>query len=241
MPGPAQKSTGRLIGEGGVVVFSILIAFGVDAWWEYRGERVRERESIEQLVDEFVAIDAELAQLDSLYTLANSGEQRLKVLMAAMGSRQGDFPDLTLDSLIAGAIGNPRASLPEGVLASLLASGDLSLIRSDRLRAALAGWAPERSKVEDDLIEASEFTSDFLMPYLWGEVSVRAIDVKTGYHEELGPGPFDHDPWQLLVDRRFENLINERLILVETNAERAREARAHAQTVLRLARAELSR
>ena len=50
MPGPVQKSTGRLIGEGGVVVLSILIAFGVDAWWEYRGERVRERESIEQLV-----------------------------------------------------------------------------------------------------------------------------------------------------------------------------------------------
>jgi hypothetical protein len=127
------------------------------------------------------------------------------------------------------------------VLASLLASGDLSVIRSDSLRAALAGWAPERAKVERDVIGAADFTSEFLMPYLWGEVSVRAIDVKTGFHEELGPGPFDHDSWRLLTDRRFENLINERLILIETSAERAREARAHAQTVLRLARAELNR
>ena len=51
MQGPARKSTLRLIGEGAVVVLSILIAFGVDAWWEYFGERVREQEAIEQLVD----------------------------------------------------------------------------------------------------------------------------------------------------------------------------------------------
>ena len=241
MQGPAQKSTVRLIGEGAVVVLSILIAFGVNAWWEYFGERVREQEAIEQLVDEFVEVDAELAELDSAYTKSNSGEQRLGQLVTVMGSRRGDFADLVLDSLIAGAIANPRVALPEGVLASLLASGDLSVIRSDSLRAALAGWAPERAKVERDVIEAADFTSEFLMPYLWGEVSVRAIDVKTGFHEELGPGPFGHDSWRFLTDRRFENLINERLILIETSAERAREAREHAQTVLRLARAELNR
>jgi dihydrofolate reductase len=128
----------RLIGEGAVVVLSILIAFGVDAWWEYFGERVREQEAIEQLVDEFVEVDAELAELDSAYTKSNSGEQRLRQLMTVMGSRRGDFADLVLDSLIAGAIANPRVALPEGVLASLLASGDLSVTRRIRYSVAMS-------------------------------------------------------------------------------------------------------
>ncbi len=118
MQAPAQKSTVRLIGEGAVVVLSILIAFGVDAWWEYFGERVREQEATEQLVDEFVEVDAELAELDSAYTKSSSGEQRLSQLMTVMGSRRGGFADVVLDSLVGCAIATPRLALPVGRPAS---------------------------------------------------------------------------------------------------------------------------
>ena len=43
----------RVFVEGVVIVGSILLAFGIDAWWEDRGDRVAEREALEQLVITF--------------------------------------------------------------------------------------------------------------------------------------------------------------------------------------------
>lgn len=227
---------GRSALQGLGIVLSILIAFGIEAWWDERGDRVREGEAIRQLLSEFDVIDRQLQALDSSYTVGRSGTEKVSELLLSMGKARGSFPDARLDSLIAAAIGNPRVFLPEGVLTSLLASGDLALLRSDSLRVALSGWAPYRSEVLADVKSAADFNTEYLVPFLFEHVAVRTIDVRTGYHEELGPSPFEHDPWPLLADRRFENLINERMILVETNSERLQEARTHVRTVLRLLR-----
>ena len=227
---------GRGILQGLGIALSILIAFGIEAWWDERGDRVREEEAIRQLTAEFEVIEGELARLDSADTVGRSGTENVSELLLAMGMDRGSLSDLRLDSLIAAAIGNPRVFVPEGVLSSVLASGDLALLRSDSLRVALSGWAPYRAEILSDVRYASDFNTEFLLPYLFEQVPVRTIDVRTGYHEELGPSPFPYDPWPLLSDRHFENLINERMILLETNAQRLGEARAHVGTVLRLLR-----
>ena len=61
MTQPLGKSNRRLILEGGAIVLSILIAFGIEAAWEERGERVREREAIQQLAAEFEVVRQRLA------------------------------------------------------------------------------------------------------------------------------------------------------------------------------------
>ena len=65
-------------------------------------------------------------------------------------------------------------------------------------------------------------------------VSVRALDTSMGYHTDLGPGPFRKDTQLLLGSPQFENLINERLIGLETNFGRLREARQHAALISQL-------
>ena len=42
----------RVIVEGAVIVVSILLAFGIDAWWEGRQERAEEGRYIAALLDE---------------------------------------------------------------------------------------------------------------------------------------------------------------------------------------------
>jgi hypothetical protein len=41
-----------LIAEGAVIVVSILLAFGVDAWWDARQERAREESYLGQLAED---------------------------------------------------------------------------------------------------------------------------------------------------------------------------------------------
>ena len=40
--------------EGFVIVLSILLAFGIEAWWSERGERDAEAEALQGLRDDFV-------------------------------------------------------------------------------------------------------------------------------------------------------------------------------------------
>lgn len=240
MDDPGGKSTRRLLLEGSAIVLSILIAFGLDAAWEERGERVREREAIERLTDEFEVVQTRLVSLDSVYEHGQfSGMAPLRELLGVMGSERDSFSDGRLDSLLATPLGNPRTNLPEGVLSALIASGELALIQSDSLRAALAGYEPLREIVKGDLDFAGTFNAEQMLPFLWENASVRALDVNTRYHVELGFGPFDRDHWPLLQSRKFENLVNERLTLLEAGSERLSETLIHVQLVLRLLRAEV--
>lgn len=240
MDNPEGKSTRRLLLEGSAIVLSILIAFGLDAAWEERGERVREREAIERLTDEFEVVQTRLITLDSVYEHGRfSGAAPLRELLGVMGSERGSFSDGRLDSLLASPLGNPRVNLPEGVLSALIASGEFALVQSDSLRAALAGYEPLRDIVKGDLSYAATFNAEQMLPFLWENSSVRALDVNTRYHVELGLGPFDRDHWPLLQSRTFENLINERLTMLEAGSERLSETLTHVQLVLRLLRAEI--
>ena len=235
-----EKSLPRMAVEGATIVLSILVAFGIDAAWEERKERVREREAIGQLLSEFEVVRTRLVSLDSVYEHGPfQGKAPLRELLGLMGSQRGVFSDARLDSLVASSLGGIDAGLPDGALSAVVASGQLALIRSDSLRIALAEWMPHRETVQVDAEMLGDFTSDQLLPFLWGHTSVRAIDVSTRSHVELGFGPFDRDHWPLLQNRMFENLINERLTLLEASSGRLSDAIAHAQVVLNLLRAEL--
>lgn len=227
--------------EGVAIVLSILTAFGIDAAWEERGERVREHQAIEQLAAEFEVIRERLVALDSIYEFGRfRGSAPLRELLGVMGSEAGSFSDARLDSLVASSLGGIAPDLPDGVFAALVGSGQLGLIQSDSLRISLAEWAPQRETVEGDARNLGDFTSEHLLPFLWENASVRAVDVNTRYHVELGFGPFDRDHWALLQSRTFENLINERLTLLEASAGRLRIALAHVDRIQRLLNTELA-
>ena len=53
----ATKSRSALVVEGLVIVASILLAFGIDAWWGERQAGLDEKESIAQLTTDFRADD----------------------------------------------------------------------------------------------------------------------------------------------------------------------------------------
>lgn len=81
--GRDPKVSLRWVREGLVIVVSILLAFGIDAWWDDRGRAEEERTLITDLEVEF---QANLQTLDSLV----ARHKRFPVLIAALGSTSPD-------------------------------------------------------------------------------------------------------------------------------------------------------
>lgn len=127
----------RVFVEGVVIVGSILLAFGIDAWWEERQEREEEQEILRGLESDF---SANLRRLGQIAGLNGEYEDRL-LRFAEMGTEGWSLlpPDslrLYAQALVATRTFDPR----DGTLDGALSSGKLELIVDTELRNRLMEW-----------------------------------------------------------------------------------------------------
>ena len=139
--GPRRLPLGRLVAEFLVIVIGVLVALGVDQFMAARAEADRAAAYVEQIEVELTALAEDLgAELES-FTNARSSYVRL-----AAGLRPGALaPNDSLAAWFAPASLGPFQ--PELVtLNTMVASGDLLLIRDETLRTALMRFqaAPDR-------------------------------------------------------------------------------------------------
>ena len=127
------KSRSALVVEGVVIVASILLAFGIDAWWGERRAELDERESIAQLTTDFQTNAALLETVRSAHEAALDAAYEILARAGIGGQPQSrtTTAELVFISL--------RASTYDPVLGginSLIQSGSLGLQRlmlKDRL------------------------------------------------------------------------------------------------------------
>ena len=120
-----------------VIVASILLAFGIDAAWEYRQDREAESELVAALIREFSANRETLLSTISRVESAQRGIDRLVALSPA---EAGGLPPDTAWTLLNAAWIPNTYELSNGVVISALTSGTLALIGQASLREAVAGW-----------------------------------------------------------------------------------------------------
>lgn len=127
----------RLATEGVVVVMSILLAFGIDAWWEGRQRLSDEEELLVGLLQETTDNLATLrAGLDSL----EANRERLSRFVLSDASGFSEFlGDSAWNSVVRPQYRDYSPKLSYGFLDATIAAGKLELIRDVELRAALAG------------------------------------------------------------------------------------------------------
>ena len=127
----------RIAVEGVAIVASILLAFGIDAWWDESQERAEERRVLIDLAAEF-QMNRELlrsAIQDHKRILANA-ERLLAVETGHDDSTTSDLSSAAALIFMTHDTFHPKS----GELDGLLVSGKLDLIRDVRLRALLAEW-----------------------------------------------------------------------------------------------------
>ncbi len=124
-----------LLRETGAVLAAILVAFGLDAWWE---GQVQRSEALEALAAVRTELTANLAQLDSVIEGNGAALEGLARYIALTPADIDTLPDEELRALLGGM--EIKTVTPElGALNAFLAGGYLPELESNETRSGLAG------------------------------------------------------------------------------------------------------
>ena len=127
----------RVFVEGVVIVSSILLAFGIDAWWEGRQQRILEVQYAERLRADLVADTLRFTETDAVFGV------KVDVLRDFLeaGSRPLSVSDA--DQMMARLGLSTYNALPEtrsATFREMESSGALGLLRDVQLRNAIAQY-----------------------------------------------------------------------------------------------------
>ena len=237
-----SRRWGRVVAEGFVIVLSILLAFGIEAWWSERGERDAEAEALQGLRDDFVV---------SLERLTSAGSDHVEVRDAsvrllAMTGPDADqpFSDLAMDTLVMALIAGPKVFPVTATYDALIASGRITLLESAELRRELARWSTAVVDLREEERDAFRQMDERLLPYLWNYVPVVTLDVNVHPKYEgvdLNRSRFSRRYRELLRSMLFENAVEERMNSSIRVIERLSVAENVAERVLALVESEFAR
>jgi hypothetical protein len=132
-----RPSLPRLFAEGAAVVVSILLAFGIDAWWDGRQQLIEEAQLLVGLHSETSAnLSVLRAGLDSL----DAKQARLRrFVLSTPTDYSRELGDSAWSSVVRPQYRDFSVTLSYGFLDATISAGKLELIRDTDLRAVLAG------------------------------------------------------------------------------------------------------
>ena len=201
----------RISVEAMAIVASILLAFSIDTWWEYRNEREDEQEVLVNLLVEFEKSRVELDR--SLRTLTGS-QDAAKQLLTFAGKTLTDDDKAVIDHNIGELFTYFTFDPPFGSLESLTSAGQLNLILNTELRTRLAGWSGLVLDFKED-----EGELDYLMYRNLGPM-LDAINPLPNV-EDAAPGLFQTQWQEAFSDIRLLNSIGNVSYWVDASLEEA--------------------
>ena len=148
----------RILIEGVVIVVSILLAFGIDAWWEGQQDQAEEQRILSALLDEFAE------NSDILASTGEAHHREVRAMEALLAAAESDeLPaNATLDTIFARTLYAKHYNPRTGALSSTISSGRINLVRNAELRNRLAGW----DAIISDLVLDEQTRRDFVFPEL---------------------------------------------------------------------------
>jgi len=150
MPTTNKVSWHRIFIEGTVIVTSILLAFGIDAWWDKRNELADEQRYLAGLKVEFTENVAAAQNVIARHELfAERVDRLVSMTNEDIMALEGDSIEEFMRAMMQYMTFEPSG----GSLSSLLSAGRLSVIQDDALRDQLVEWL----RLLDDLSEEAGF------------------------------------------------------------------------------------
>jgi hypothetical protein len=225
----------RIGAESAAIIASILLAFAIDAWWEQRGEHRRSLAQLSTIRTEFVEVDQRLAELHrELVGLRGSVSEFLQHVGPDAPQQSLD----SLESLIDLSFRSSRVELPTGSLQALLASGELSSVADSDLRALLATWPAEVSRLRNQsgLLEDNR---EEIIRYLHDRIPTLAVAYRTGQMNAYPRSSFTAEPGILQRDMKVEGLFGNRGMMIEDTLQIIDELKVRVATGIELIESEL--
>ena len=224
-----------MLAEALAIVVSILLAFAIDAWWEGSLEHDRSLAQLKTIETEFVDVGIELQNLEAKLVDLREAVSSLLPHIAPDSQLQ------TLDSLYIFmdlSFRTSKIELPTGSLQALLASGELASAPNDELKALLAAWPAQVSRLRNKS-ELLEENREDIIKYLHDKVPTIEIAHKTGQMSHYPRSSFVGEPAVLQRDMKVEGLFGNRGMLIEDTLVIVLELETHVADSVKLIRMEL--
>ena len=181
---------GRWVGllfESLAVIVSILVAFGLDAWWSERQARV-------DLLEDLASVTAEIeGNLDALAVevlFHETAVASIDDLVGRIDAAEGD-PWLTLPDTIASFafVFPPVFDASTGALDALVAGGGLSRLGDPRLKRVLGNVGPQIEDVQDGELGARRIATEDIVPLFWESPELASSLGRSGEFRRRGLDP----------------------------------------------------
>ena len=201
----------RIIVEGVVIVGSILLAFGIDAAWDSREERVQSRALLQALSEDFEAAGNRLEWWKASHAYALESAESL--LTYAEDDRVRSADRAHVDTLFSRLFYSMDTfNPPMGTVETILNSGRLDLFENRELVRELTRWTSLLARYQVFQTAGSDHFFSTLYPFLAGEVDLQDLDIAVPWDV-----PWSHDPTtavDLLANQEFRSLLYMHYVLL---------------------------
>ena len=165
-----NRQIGRLLLEGIVVILSILIAFGLDAWWDRSVER-------RDFLDDLTNVEQELASNIEAVTAAVEFQSRavasIDVLLDHAAATPVGAPMSVADTVILQAfVSTPSYDPSTGAIDALIASGRLSDLDDAELKSILTDFRTAVLDIREDELAARSAAHDRVLLLFWDSPAI---------------------------------------------------------------------
>jgi len=213
-----EKTFTRFVSEGAVIIISILLAFGIDAWWENLGDEREERQILSALHDELQSNHESLKKWTAWHT---DIQDAILVLLAQASLSEASLTSDSIDILIGRASWfNNSATFEMSANDAIVLGGLLPLIQNNDLRQRITSWNREIDQVSNTEKQDYDTFSAVWMPFLREHGYLPQID--NAITDQPGTGDADYgsdvplandrlDHRLLLKNRQFQNVLLHRL------------------------------
>lgn len=188
--------------ESLVIVSSILIAFGVDAWWDARADEVQYRAFLEALAEDIEGTRAELERVRIMH------EQIAETAARLMSSSSTGGPIASCEAVAdpySFLLAHPSIDPPMGTVETILSSGRADLVRDRELLRELTRWSSLVEDLQREEEEANAHLTAEVFPLLRDALDLKSVIRSVPYvWEDVGEGPV---PCELVASRTFQSVI----------------------------------
>lgn len=200
----ASKYLLYAVGEIILVVIGILIALKINNWNQNETNRAREIAILKDLNQEF---KKNTLNLDSLIQDHRGMLEATNEIMTLIGEPENTLINHNLDSLIYLSIDYDDFNPSQSVIDEAIASGTISLIRSDSLRSLIFDWVSAMGGIKESYATIDEMCQTMTLPYLNKYGSMKNIDY-FGLMEANGKSKFESRNPALFQEVEFENIMD---------------------------------
>jgi Family of unknown function (DUF6090) len=203
------------IGEIVLVVIGILIALSINNW---NNERNKKRDATALSNRLLIETKKNIKNLDIQILRVKQLRAETKSLLMIFGPKYKLKNSRLLDSLMYSIISTPLYNSNSTTLNEALSTGQISLLKSDSIRALLYEIPQKVNNIKNYEDEMTRDIENNIMPYLYNEISLRQMDEAfSGEFDINTKSKLNHfDNRVVLSKKKFENMVDNKFFLLET-------------------------